>query len=94
MDALLSMLVDLSRTFLQDVADIPELSHINEKFENTLAAIIADPSQAGALNALLHQYYSEIMTLYSRYPQSTYLDTLMHRIESLLQIANTLNGKL
>lgn len=94
MDALLSMLVDLSRTFLQDVADIPELSHINEKLENTLGAIIADSSQASALNALLHQYYSEIMTLYSRYPQSTYLDTLMHRIESLLQIANTLNGKL
>ncbi|MCX8125307.1 MAG: hypothetical protein N3F66_14255 [Spirochaetes bacterium] len=94
MDALLSMLVDLSRTFLQDVADIPELSHLNTKLESTLAAIIADSNQSNALNALLHQYYSEIMTLYSRYPQSTFLDTLMHRIESLLQIAKTVDGKL
>jgi hypothetical protein len=94
MDALLSMLIDLSRTFLQDVSDIQELSPLNEKLENTLNAIISDSTQKSALNAILHQYYSQIMTLYSKYPQSTYLDTLMHRIESLLQVANTIDGKL
>jgi hypothetical protein len=94
MDALLSMLVDLSRTFLQDVADIQELSHLNHKLQTTLHDIVADPTHKSTLNALLHQYYSEIMTLYSRYPQSTFLDTLLHRIESLIQVAKTIDGKL
>ncbi|MEJ5360770.1 MAG: hypothetical protein WHV26_01810 [Spirochaetota bacterium] len=94
MDALLSMLIDLSRTFLQDVSDIQELSHLNNKLQDTLNDIIVDPTQKSTLNALLHQYYSEIMKLYSLYPQSTFLDTLMHRIESLIQVARTINGKL
>ncbi len=94
MEALLSMLVDLSRTFLQDVSDIQELSHLNVELHDTLNDIVADPALKNTLNALLHQYYSEIMTLYSRYPRSTFLDTLMHRIESLIQVANTIDGKL
>lgn len=90
MDALLSMLIDLSRTFLHDVCDIQELSPLNEKLENTLNEIISDSTKKSALNDILHQYYSQIMTLYSRHPQSTFLDALMHRIESLLQIAKDL----
>lgn len=90
----MSMLVDLSRTFLQDVIDIPELSPLNEKLENTLNAIIYDSTQKSTLNGILHQYYSQIMTLYTRHPQSTFLDTLMHRIESLIQVANSIDGKL
>ncbi|MGQ9844571.1 MAG: hypothetical protein ACUVRK_13560 [Spirochaetota bacterium] len=94
MDALLSMLIDLSRTFLQDVNDIPELLPLNEQLVNTLNEIIADSTRKSTLNNLLRQYYSKIMTLYSKYPQSTFLDSLMHRIESLIQIANTVDGKL
>ncbi len=92
MDALLSMLVDLSRTFYQDVATLPELSHLNTQLETTLNAIIENPDEKHTLNTILHSYYTEIMTLYARYPQSTFLDTLMHRIESLIQIANTVDG--
>jgi len=91
MDALLSMLVDLSRTFYHDVSTLHELSHLHKKLEKTLNDIIANPDEKSTLNAILHQYYSEIMTLYSKYPHSTFLDTLMHRIESLIQIANTVN---
>lgn len=93
MDALLSMLVDLSRTFLHDVSDIPELSHINTKLEKALNDVMLDENAKSLINDIIHEYYSAIMTLYSHYPQSTFLDTLMHRIESLIQIANTLDGK-
>lgn len=94
MDALLSMLIDLSRTFLHDVCDIQELSPLNEKLENTLNEIIVDSTKKSELNDLLRQYCSQIMMLYSKYPRSTFLDNLMHRIESLRQIANTVDGKL
>lgn len=94
MDALVSMLVEVSRTFLQDVSDLPELSNLNKKLKEALDAAIADSSDCNELNTVLRKYYSEIMMLYSKYPQSIFLDSLMHRIESLVQIANTIDGKL
>ena len=94
MDALVSMLVEVSRTFLQDVSDLPELSNLNKKLKEALDTTIVDPNNTSTLNAILRKYYSEIMMLYSKYPQSIFLDTLMHRIESLVQIANTIDGKL
>jgi len=89
-----SSFVLMCRDFIKDAERIQSLESLNISIEELVEQIMEsgydNEDHLKQLYNLIKKYFSQMMTLYAKYPNDPYIDTMLRRAESLKEYGKML----
>ncbi len=86
----------MCRDFIEDAERIQSLDSLNRSIEELIELIMesgyGNEDLLKQLHNLIKKYFSQMMTLYAKYPNDPYIDTMLRRAESLKEYGKIVVG--
>ena len=86
----------MCQEFIKDAERIQSLDALNRSIEELVELIMesgyGNEDLLTQLHNLIKKYFSQMMTLYAKYPNDPYIDTMLRRAESLKEYGRLVDG--